>query len=141
MLVAWSAIPSLGHPFFIRTSPIACCGYIARSVLPLPAVCRSSCPLSAQVGLSIAAAGDCLSLRLCAAYRYALIEGRDGSNVPACQRPYAALNLTTGIIISVFFCGFSGGFFLSQCGFFCGFLCLMACVCHSFLCGLCYGHN
>lgn len=53
----------------IRTSPIARCGYIARSLLSLPAVCLCSCPLSAV--LSIAAAGGCLSLRLWVAYWYA----------------------------------------------------------------------
>ena len=95
----------------IRTSPIACCGYIARSVLPLPAVCCLSCPLSAPVGLSIAAAGGCLSLRLCAAYRYALIEGLDGLNVHACQRPCAALNLAACVIGYIVRRGLFGGLF------------------------------
>lgn len=90
ILVIWLFVPSLGHPF--NTDQPNCplrlycplCAFAARCLpLPLPAVC--------PFGLSIAAAGGCLSLRLCAAYWYALIEGRDGSNVPACPRPCCGL--------------------------------------------------
>lgn len=110
------------------------CAFAARCLpLSLPAVC--------PFGLSIAAAGGCLSLRLCAVYWYALFEGRDGLDVPACLRPYAALNLAASVINCIFCGSLPGGLLGGQCGLLGGLLRLVAGVCHSLLCGLCYGHG